>query len=1154
MRTSIALAFLLTGILGAAEPQVHSVYAWADLRGAVHVRWLTAGPAKCELLWGNQKDALNKRVPEDPSCLRGTTNNRDAGTGWATNHRADFSAGKARSLFVSIKGTTREGTAFTAKPTPVRMPPEPKGTVKRARIELKVDVGDWSLPTMPLTFGVPFPPGHLTDEQHVRVLVDGQDAGVQANAVTRWHEDQSIKWLRVRSVVPADARNIVFEYGTEVSSGWHYLGLLPRLEGIEALAAGLRLLDAEGRVQTVKLRDTALEPGRLEQSCRLRGVLADDNGPSGFEVVLRWNALYGAPAQRLDVTLENTRTDQEMSAIQSFSLQLPLKGSLRMGSGDVEQALAVGQRLFQREDHGFVVEPGGAKGKRISGIVRGEDRAVVLRNFWEQWPVAVTAGKDAVTLELCPKLPADFYAKRPDEDKFYYHIRDGKHTFRQGWSKTWHIWLGPAAGAAGFAGDLPVVSVPPEWIENSGALRRIAVSTRDQIPGYDETVAAALRNLPASRDQRREYGMMNFGDWYGERRWNWGNLEYDTGHAWLTQFARTGDPLFQRRAEEAIRHQRDVDTRHYARDPRRVGQQWIHSMGHTAGYYDNEYKHMKRYAGTGWSDNRGHVWSQGMFEHYLLGGDTRSWETAKLISDWAAGPQITNFIFGNAREPGWMSKLVMSAYYATEDPFYLNAAKEMLRITHEKSMATGDHGFYYHRLPNGHCNCPDGQKHEGEAGFMLGVLMTGMKMYYDATGDETVADDIAKIGRFIVDTMWDPKEMGFRYTSCPKTHASSGSVWIMLEGLAFGARRRNDAEMAEICRLALSQGWRALSSSGKGSGYVLCNSAPGLDQLTRLPGPSFGEYRREREKVLLTPARRPVPLLVPNPGFEEGINGWPSRGWNVERCTDVKHSGEASLKITGTVGGQNEFVNTRYDAATSPMEIRWLRPGGKYELSAWLRIDRLPKDAPAPSLRIAFRDANGTRGGKEANRYDLGKMGTWQRLAVVFDVPEWNTRNYLALSTRSREDLDVEMYFDDIHVTPAETPAPQAPLVLRLDPGQATLAGKAKVAANPNFLGEPCIQGAGSATWTTDQASAGTYQLWARLDAGTEIGKIQANQAAVGQGIRATAINWCALGQIRHPGGVLRVRIDGLNAQSRVGRLVLTNVPTEAPVESLPGR
>jgi len=100
------------------------------------------------------------------------------------------------------------------------------------------------------------------------------------------------------------------------------------------------------------------------------------------------------------------------------------------------------------------------------------------------------------------------------------------------------------------------------------------VASRAQFPGYDEALAAGIDRFLASRDGAREYGMMNFGDWYGERQWNWGNLEYDLGHGFLTQFVRSGKPSFFRRAEEAIRHQRDVDTRHHASDPRRVGQQW----------------------------------------------------------------------------------------------------------------------------------------------------------------------------------------------------------------------------------------------------------------------------------------------------------------------------------------------------------------------------------------------------------------------------------------------------------------------------------------------------------------------------------------------------------------------------------------------------
>ena len=68
---------------------------------------------------------------------------------------------------------------------------------------------------------------------------------------------------------------------------------------------------------------------------------------------------------------------------------------------------------------------------------------------------------------------------------------------------------------------------------------------------------------------------------------------------------------------------------------------------------------MGRYAAEGWSDNRGHVWAGGLFDAALFTGDRRAWEVATRIADWAAGPQITNFDFGNARECGWMLILVV---------------------------------------------------------------------------------------------------------------------------------------------------------------------------------------------------------------------------------------------------------------------------------------------------------------------------------------------------------------------------------------------------------------------------------------------------------------------------------------------------------------
>ncbi|NOY79838.1 MAG: hypothetical protein GXP31_02415 [Kiritimatiellaeota bacterium] len=1154
--------FLLLSCLTAlpARSAIQDLEAWIDADGRGNARWTTTEPTRGTLEWGMARDRLDRQVEEDPSCLRGTTNNRDSGRGWANNHRADFAIPKdvAAALFFRIRAQSREGKELMS---PVRSIPAPtpagRDRSESGAVTVTVDAGDWPYDPVPVTFGLPLPPGALADSARIRLVAGRTALPVQTRAVTRRRKDGSLKWLRLDTLVPRGTHSFRVEYGLgspPVPGASSAAAPAPRT-ALAQWTAGLVLTDSDGRSYAFRPESVEWEEfGPVRRVVRAVGPLRSADGRRFFRVVLRGISWPGQPWRRWDVTLENDRTKPEMTAFRSFQLRIPHRdGPVVVGRKSAQVRLDAGARVFQREDFEWIVEPGGKPRRgHIDGIVRtAPDKSQVLRYFWQSWPAAVSRTNDALVIGFCPRLPPKFYANRPDEDKLYYHIRDGRHTVRQGWSRTWTLWevsgAAAAAGVVGLAGEMPVAALPPEWIEKTDVFGPMAVAVRGRFPGYDETMAHMIDGYEKSRARMREYGMMNFGDWYGERRWNWGNLEYDLGHALLTQFMRTGYAPFRRRAAEIIRHQRDVDTRHYAGDPRRVGQQWIHSMGHTAGYYTNDYKHMKRYAGDGWSDNRGHIWAQGMFEDYLLGGDARSWATARLIADWAAGPQTTNFTFGNAREPGWMLKLVMSAYAATDDPFYLNAARIMIREVHRKSEATGGHGFYYHPLPRGHCNCPAGARHKGEAGFMLGVLMTGMKMVWDVTHEDAVATDIANTARFIVDTMWDPDVEGFRYTSCPRTRPTTTSAWIMLEGLAFGARHLHDARMNSVCRRALAAAWSAMPTRAKSAGYVYCNSARGLEQAARLPGPSFRGYLLHRQAILRSPVRRALPTLVPNPDFEESIRGWPTRGWQIERSTTVRHGGSGALRISGTCDGQNEYVNTSYDTTGSPDEITWLRPGGEYELSAWLRVDRITPTAPRPSLRIAFRDAMGTREAATTNAYDLARRETWQRLSVRFKVPKWNTRNYIALNTNSRKAIDAELYLDDIHLTPVKTPAPSAPAVLRLDPPGARLEDGATLRPNPDFRDAPWLAGPGSAVWRVNIPSNDRWELWARVAAGANFARVVVNGKPLARDVRTGTATWLPLGSSALPTGPCEVRLEGLAPNPAILRLVLTNVASERP-------
>lgn len=1152
MKTQVFLSlylFLYCCVACFAAPVIRNVECWTDAEGVVNVRWRTTEAAKCVVKYGVSRDVLKGQVEEDPSSLRGSTNSRNPGIGFACNHRVNIKSEQC--IYLRIDCTDASGSTSVSE---IFQPaaPLPVNEVKLSRVRVSLDGGDWPLDNVPYCFGLPLKQGELADQHRVRIVdAVGNKLPIQVQA-KRWRRDRSVKWLRIDTIAPAALKEAFVEFGREVEPEIAVDMKPPQFD----TDFSLELTDPQG----VRYAADMEAHGYMEEFGRVKCVLRRDvpfvNGDKKLcKAQVRvhiWHAL--GSVSRVDVTFENDRTDQEMTSFTSLEfLSGKGKGNVVVGvPGRETVELSHGQRVLQQEDFQWMQDGGNKKGKRIEGVAAiTPQKHMVLRDFWQQWPVSVESRGDRVVFGLLPGLPEKFYANRKDEDKYYCSIRDGLHTFREGWSKTWELWrcYGLNSEMAGkLAQKRPVAAVDPLWIENSGAYGKMAIAANNQFPGYNERMAQMVSKMPVERDARREYGMMNYGDWYGERVWNWGNLEYDLGHALLMQFFRTGTGDFMREAELAIRHERDVDTRHYAKDPRRVGQQWIHSIGHTAGYYDNKYKDMKIYAGTGWSDNRGHVWNQGMLEHALSGGDLRSWDTGLLIADWVAGPQSTNWQYGLAREPGWMLKIVMATYRATDDPYYLNSARIMLEECQRKTRESAGPGFFVHKLYSGHCNCPPDKTHYGEAGFMLATQMTGMVMFHEETGDNAVAEDIAKISRYIVDVMWQPELYSFRYTSCPKTRGTISSSWILMQGLAFGARYAKDKELAMVCREALATAWNALPSSGKTSGYILCCAPQALQQMSELSsvindGVDFSAYMEHMRRKLRSQVRRNQPGIVPNPGFENDIKGWLSRGWRISRSTDVKHSGTGSLKIYGAFKHTGEFVNTSYDTGGNPLEIFGvLIPGREYRISAWLRVDKYEAGAPAPSLRVQFRDDSRSRESAQTTSYDMNRIGTWQRLDGSFKVPEYNTRNYIALNTNGYAGvINCEMYLDDVFVVPASATVPELPGIVSAEPKAAVLSTGLVVNEQRDFGTQHGITGSGIVKWKVS-LPAGEFDVWVQAQEGCHLGMVSVGGQVV-NALKAEENDWYNLGKVKFTnGGNREIIVDKQSGKAALGKVVLANM------------
>ncbi len=156
----------------------------------------------------------------------------------------------------------------------------------------------------------------------------------------------------------------------------------------------------------------------------------------------------------------------------------------------------------------------------------------------------------------------------------------------------------------------PLVRIAPELLEKTGVLSALCPRGTAGAEAYDAWVETSLALFEQDRSATQAYGMLNFGDWYGEHRYNWGNLEYDTPYGFLLEYLRGGADRYFTLGWQAAWHLADVDTCHHHAQPDKVGLQYLHSLGHVGSYYPDGY-----WAGAiareemEWS----HTWVEGLY-------------------------------------------------------------------------------------------------------------------------------------------------------------------------------------------------------------------------------------------------------------------------------------------------------------------------------------------------------------------------------------------------------------------------------------------------------------------------------------------------------------------------------------------------------------
>jgi len=723
----------------------------------------------------------------------------------------------------------------------------------------------------PITAGVPFPQGELGSVEQVRLVGPKGEVPIQVRLTARW-PDGSVKWLLATFLadVPAEAQAVYrLQYGRKIKPAPAPGGLSvakgPDGLAVDTGAVGFRI-DPQGNLAGLQVGSekllaapcatTARDAAGDDYAARGRAELSvEESGPLRA-VVKTVSHLTGPKNQKLLRIETRVEAFWHSAMLRVLHTLIVEEGNPFVRLKELTYHLPLTApgpwpTLRQQLDDEFVSINDGrektAKG-RVAGSVGAGDGsyAIAVRDFWQNYPKGFRPGAQGLDVQLCPAFEPGLYDKFPFERQghhLYYYLLDGVYRLKRGMAKTHELLLcfepkdQASRSCALFQRPL-LATAPAEWYCRSRAFYDVAPRDTARFKLYEEAIDKNLKAYPAACERQHDYGMLNYGDWYPERGANWGNIEYDTQHAFFLEYVRSGNPeaFFLGHATEL--HNRDVDTVHDAADPHQLGLAYVHQMGHVGEYYKESVPGTLGIPKAGGSVS--HAWVEGHFDHYFLTGDRRSYEAGCAVVDYFTRKELGRpYDFLSCRTPGWHLIMLAAAHAATGDPYYLNAARvvvdRVLETQDKEPRPLPDYqaqgrkpyqlGTWSRMLVPGHCLCTP--RHRGNAGFMVAVLLSGLKYYHDVTGDERVKQCIILGAHGLLDETYSDRTKGFRYTSCPNMPYRAGSSPLMVEGIARAYLWTKDERFRRVLV-------EALPEAAGGAGY----------------GKSFSMYYRMAPRVL----------------------------------------------------------------------------------------------------------------------------------------------------------------------------------------------------------------------------------------------------------------------------------------------------------------
>ncbi len=642
----------------------------------------------------------------------------------------------------------------------------------------------------PVSSGVPFPRGEFRPEDTIKLRdEDGHLIECQTEPIVMW-PDGSVRWLLVDLIADMkDGGKYYYNHpnGSNSTPHPHTLSIEENIGEIliDTGVMSLRIphynsptlidkimVNGEpasiiGYDSTVEQTDgTLYKQGnptviKIERDGPLHAIIFSSGNYAAQDYAYRYEYRFhfyaGLPLIRMEHSIINQCSEVQGTHLRNVNIDFKLKDNetLKFNEDIASQLKQVSSSVYEID------------GRQVKGRYNGSVEVdglftLCVADFWQRFPKAIAINDSTLSIKLL------------DDSNAGTLCAQGEAQTHDIW-----IWLGDnAPGASDMArlvNQRPILVPPVEWICKTKAFGELAPYDPEKNPSYEEKVEKCYEQILKTQEELDEYGYRDYGDSrYDAMPRGWLNNEYDWGHAYFLQFARTGDRKYFDFALSRVRHMMDTDIIHYksAPDSHLIGAPHAHSTDHTDGGVD-----------------LGHAWLEGLFDYWAFLGEPRAYQHGVSMGDFFAscvgnvlGPRYKNR--PGARRPGWGLIALMYAYEYTLDKKYLDAAKKVVSIcAREQVKETG--AWVY----SGGClddpTCPIGKS------FMVALTLTGIQRYHKATGDPLAKESFLKGLDWAIDALWDERVGGFRYIDAPhddllQVQAPGSFANHMMEPLAYG--------------------------------------------------------------------------------------------------------------------------------------------------------------------------------------------------------------------------------------------------------------------------------------------------------------------------------------------------------------------------------